>query len=75
MSQEREYAAIFTGLLREAQKQGALRPGYNLSVVRMMAMGALTWVAEWYDPQGPMSLDDVADELMRILRDGVIKPA
>ncbi|HEX2891286.1 TetR/AcrR family transcriptional regulator [Vineibacter terrae] len=75
MSQEREYAAIFTGLLREAQKQGALRPGYNLSVVRMLAMGALTWVAEWYDPQGPMSLDDVADELMRILRDGVIKPA
>jgi AcrR family transcriptional regulator len=73
MKQEREYAEIFTGLLREAQKRGFLRTGYNLSVVRMLTIGALTWVAEWYDPSGPMTLDDIADELMRVLRDGAFK--
>jgi AcrR family transcriptional regulator len=73
MKQEREYAAIFAGLLQEAQKKGMLRPGFNLSVVRMLGMGALTWVAEWYDPDGPMTPDDIADELMRILAGGVIK--
>jgi AcrR family transcriptional regulator len=73
MNQEREYAAIFADLLAEAQKKGMLRPGFNLSVVRMLSMGALTWVAEWYNPDGPLSPDDVADELMRLLAGGVIK--
>jgi TetR/AcrR family transcriptional regulator, cholesterol catabolism regulator len=73
MKQEREYAAIFTSLILEAKKKGLLRSGYNLSVVRMLSMGALTWVAEWYDPSGPMTPDDIADELMRILAGGFIK--
>jgi AcrR family transcriptional regulator len=74
MKQERDYAAIFAGLLAEAERKGLLRPGFNLSVVRMLSMGALTWVAEWYNPNGPLSPDDVADELMRLLAGGVIKP-
>lgn len=74
MNQEREYAAIFADLLGEAQRKGLLRPGFNLSVVRMLSMGALTWVAEWYNPGGPLSPDDIADELMRLLADGMIKP-
>jgi len=73
MQQEREYAAVFAKLLREAHKQGLLREGYNLSVVRMLVLGALTWVAEWYDPEGPMTPDDVADELMRVVTRGIAK--
>lgn len=73
MKQEREYAAIFAGLLREAEKKGLLKAGFNLSVVRMLGLGAMTWVAEWYDPDGPMTLDDVADEFMRLLRGGLVR--
>jgi AcrR family transcriptional regulator len=73
MKQEREYAAIFANLLYEAQKRGLLRAGFNLSVVRMLGMGALTWVAEWYDADGPMTPDDIADELMRVLQGGIVK--
>jgi TetR/AcrR family transcriptional regulator, cholesterol catabolism regulator len=39
----------------------------------MLAMGALTWVAEWYDPKGAMTPDDIADELMRVLTKGIAK--
>jgi len=74
MKQEREYAAIFADLLAEAQNKGLLRSGFNLSVVRMLSMGALTWVAEWYSPDGPLTPDDVADELMRLLAGGIVKP-
>jgi AcrR family transcriptional regulator len=73
MKQEREYAAIFADLLQEAQKKGMLRSGFNLSVVRMLSMGSLTWVAEWYDPKGPMTPADIADELMRILGGGLVR--
>jgi hypothetical protein len=73
MKQEREYAAIFADLLYEADKKGLLRGGFNLSVVRMLAMGALTWAAEWYDPDGPMTTDDIAEELMRAMVEGIGK--
>ncbi len=73
MQQERDYAAIFAGLLAEAERKGMLQAGFDLSVVRMLAMGALTWAAEWYDPEGDMTLDDIADELMRVLTRGVAK--
>jgi AcrR family transcriptional regulator len=73
MQQERDYAAIFAGLLREAQRKGLLRGGFDLSVARMLAMGALTWVAEWYDPKGPLTPDQIADELMGMLTSGIAK--
>ena len=41
----------------------------------MLVMGALTWVAEWYDPKKAMSPDDIADELMRVLARGIVSPA
>jgi AcrR family transcriptional regulator len=74
MQQEREYAAIFAGLLEEAHEKRLLRPGFDLSVVRMLLLGALTWVAEWYDPDGSMTPDNVADELMRMVTGGIAKP-
>jgi AcrR family transcriptional regulator len=74
MQQEREYAAIFADLLQEAQRRGLLRAGFDLSVVRMLSMGALTWVAEWYDPKGAMTPDDIADEFLRVLTGGVARP-
>jgi TetR/AcrR family transcriptional regulator, cholesterol catabolism regulator len=73
MRQEREYAAIFAELLDEAQKKGLLRAGFDLSVVRMLVLGALTWVAEWYDSDGPMTPDDIADEMMRVLTGGIAR--
>lgn len=74
MKQERDYAAIFSGLLAEARRDGLLRPGLDLSVVRMLSFGALTWVAEWYAPRGPMTLDAIADEFMEMLLRGIVKP-
>jgi hypothetical protein len=39
----------------------------------MLILGALTWAAEWYDPEGPLSPDEIADELMGILTSGIVK--
>ncbi|HEY2872523.1 MAG TPA: TetR/AcrR family transcriptional regulator [Reyranella sp.] len=73
MQQERDYAAIFAKLLRESDKQGLLRPGFDLSVVRMLMLGSLTWAAEWYDPEGSMTPDDLAAELMKMVTTGIAK--
>jgi AcrR family transcriptional regulator len=73
MQQEREYALIFGTLLREAERQGLIKPGFDLSVVRMLMLGSLTWAAEWFDPKGPMTADDVTDQLMKLITSGIAK--
>ena len=39
----------------------------------MLILGSLTWAAEWYDPSGRMTPDDLADELMKVLTTGLVR--
>jgi len=36
MKQERAYAGIFAALLQDAEAQGYIRPGFNLTAIRML---------------------------------------
>ncbi|MGE0830597.1 MAG: TetR/AcrR family transcriptional regulator [Hyphomonadaceae bacterium] len=71
MAREREYAAIFSDLLQELEDAGQLRRGVNTTVLRMLSLGALNWVSEWYDPKGALALDDIVDQFMMMLVGGV----
>jgi AcrR family transcriptional regulator len=76
MKQERTYAAIFGSLLSQAAAEGYIRASVDLTAIRMLSMGALTWVAEWFDAKGPLSLDDLVDQFMHLMRNGLlIEPA
>lgn len=51
MAQQRAYGALWSRLLADARKAGALRTDVDLSVVRMGILGALNWALDWYKPQ------------------------
>lgn len=60
-----EYEQILLGLVQELAKSGridVLDP--RMQTFAILALGA--HVASWYDPQGPMSLDDIAETHTRI---------
>src|SRR4029453_17801324 len=42
------FAALWRTLFEQAAKAGAIRADLDLSVVRMLALGALNWSVEWY---------------------------
>jgi len=73
MAREREYALIFEGLLQQLKGAGQLREDIDLTAIRMLSLGALTWVSEWYRPNGPMSLDDIFDTFMAMVKGGIVK--
>jgi hypothetical protein len=35
--------------------------------------GALSWIGRWYSPDGPMSPDDIATEIIKLLAFGVCR--
>jgi AcrR family transcriptional regulator len=50
---DRESAAfhgLWRDLLEDAEAEGALRPGIDLRVGRLLVIGALNWTAEWRKP-------------------------
>ena len=68
---QRQYGAYWNGLLEAAQAAGEIRADADLSVVRMLILGAANWSAEWYRPAGGSSPEAVAGELVRMVCDGL----
>lgn len=55
---QEQYAQLWRGLIADAQQTGELRADLDPSIARMLVLGALNWVPEWWDPdKGP--LDDL----------------
>jgi hypothetical protein len=68
---QRRYGAYWNELLEAARAAGEIRADADLSVVRMLILGAANWSAEWYRPDGGSGPDQVADELVRMVCDGL----
>ena len=70
LAQQRAYGDLWRGLLEDARATGELRPDLDLSVLRMLILGALNWTVEWYQP-GTLSAAEVARNATTMICEGV----
>jgi len=49
-----------------------IRKNVDGRLLRLIGLGALNWVATWFDPSGVHSLDAIGDLIWQIAMDGVI---
>ena len=70
LEDQRAYGHVWQSLLEDARAAGELRPELDLSVIRMLILGALNWTAEWYRP-GPQSATEVAREATAMICEGI----
>ncbi|MCX7380351.1 MAG: TetR/AcrR family transcriptional regulator [Alphaproteobacteria bacterium] len=68
------YGLIWRNILATAQRHGEFRGDVNLTLARLLILGALNWTAEWFKP-GNRSIDDVARGFAAIVMDGIAVPA
>jgi len=55
-----EYQRMFSGLIRDGIRDGSLRTS-DVHVATYAILLECTGVALWFDPEGPLALDDVAE--------------
>jgi AcrR family transcriptional regulator len=67
---QRRVGRYWNELLVQARDAGAIRSDLNLSVVRMLILGALNWTAEWYEPSG-LTPAEVAAHATAIVLEGL----
>ncbi|MDO8288787.1 MAG: TetR/AcrR family transcriptional regulator [Parvibaculum sp.] len=64
------FSALWRRILGRAQKAGALRNDVNLSMVRLLLLGALNWSVEWHKP-GKTSIHAMTEHVCLMLLDGI----
>ena len=68
---QRAYGAYWNDLFEAAQRAGDIDPDVDLFVVRMLALGAMNWIAEWSPLAGTRSAGTIADQTVAAVLDGV----
>jgi AcrR family transcriptional regulator len=66
---EREVVSIFEEAIRHAQAD--INPSINPSVAAMAVVGMVSWAHRWYQPEGPLSPEVIADTFAEIACRGV----
>lgn len=67
----RDFGNFWRQLLAQAQKAGEIDKFFDLSVTRMLLLGAMNWTVEWFRPGGNLDISEVAAQLSTLLFDGV----
>ena len=67
----RAYGKFFDGLIVAAIQAGQIEPEVDRSALRMLILGAANWAPEWYRSDGPSSVEEIADLLLRLVFRGV----
>lgn len=65
--------AEFRRLIEQAVAEGDLRP-CDPKIAAFTIAGALSWIARWYKPSGPLRPDDIADQSITLLLTGLCQP-
>ncbi|HKX79336.1 MAG TPA: TetR/AcrR family transcriptional regulator [Novosphingobium sp.] len=68
----RAYGAMWRELIAQSQAAGEIRASIDPSLARLLIFGSITWSQIWFDPKGPRSADEVADELIEICFSGML---
>ncbi|MBP2478104.1 AcrR family transcriptional regulator [Crossiella equi] len=66
-----EFRKLWVGILEDGVRAGVFRPDLDVELVYRFVRDTV-WVAvHWYRPDGPRSADDIAQQYLGILLDGI----
>jgi TetR/AcrR family transcriptional regulator, cholesterol catabolism regulator len=67
-----EILDMYRGELEELKSLGYLNSG-NITLIAFNLFGVINWHLRWHKPQGPMSLEQICDEMQSFVLDGILK--
>jgi AcrR family transcriptional regulator len=74
LARQRAYGRFLAALFADVARSRGANPAIDLSVVRMLCLGALNWSIEWYR-KDRLSPDEIVDQLVTMLERGILAPS
>ncbi|MBD0371148.1 MAG: TetR/AcrR family transcriptional regulator [Pyrinomonadaceae bacterium] len=74
---KQQYTRLVRQILSEAEqeRQGANHTKIDLTVATYALFGMMNWIYNWYDPRGPLSVNDLVDNITRLFLSGFLNGA
>lgn len=69
---KRELDMEFRQLIQQGMEEGSMTP-CDPKMAAFTIAGALSWIGRWYSPDGPLSADDIARQMIELLSRGVCR--
>jgi AcrR family transcriptional regulator len=60
------------GIIQDGIDQGQFKPG-DPKMIEFAMMGAVNWIAKWFDPEGPATSTEIGDAFADYLVGGLLK--
>lgn len=73
-AEEAAYAQIWRDLFAEAEAAGEIRADLDVTVSRLLLLGAMNWAAEWWNPR-TRTLEDLVAATQALIRTGICSDA
>jgi AcrR family transcriptional regulator len=72
LRQRRQFDAATIELIKQAQRDGFVDRRLDAETTARLAFGMIAWTAEWYAPDGRVTVVQLRDQVMSILLHGVL---
>jgi hypothetical protein len=59
-------------IIQQGIDQGLFRPG-DPKMIGFAMMGAVNWITKWFDPEGPMTSQEIGQRFADYLVGGLLK--
>jgi len=69
-----ELRASWRRIIEDGIERGELRQDLSSSVVVLSIQGMMMWVANWYQPDGPHTIEEIADQQAELVWTGLAAP-
>jgi AcrR family transcriptional regulator len=67
----KHYQRLWAALLQQGVETGELRHDLDTKVTGYAILGMCNWVYRWYNPQGTLSAEDIADIFTKLVLEGL----
>lgn len=71
LERRRAFDQAVTTIVRDAQREGSVRPDVDASVATRLLFGMVNSLVEWYRPGGPEDADALARDVLTVALDGL----
>ena len=68
------YEDLWRAALNDGITSGQLRPDIDVRLAGIGILSACNWFTQWYRPDGPMSVDQIADGFIALFLQGLESP-
>jgi TetR/AcrR family transcriptional regulator, cholesterol catabolism regulator len=63
IAKRREYEDTIEAIVEDGRRSGIFNPKLDLKISVLGLLGALNWTAEWYQPDGKASAEEIGDRI------------